>query len=86
VRLKADECAKALTTRLEFMVMRWIETKEKMPEFNESVIVYCAIYGRYIGYYRPIEGTEDGVWCNWSGESGLLPPTHWMPLQEAPNA
>lgn len=63
--------------------MEWISVKERLPEFGELVIVYCRIYGRYIGSYERLHDTIHGNWHD--GQSlGVLPPTHWMPLPEPP--
>ncbi len=66
--------------------MHWIETEKQKPPFNAGVIVYCRIYGRFIASYEQIaDDVNDGVWVNWmNGERGILPPTHWMLLPEAP--
>jgi len=63
----------------------WISVDERLPDFDKSVFVYCRIYGRFIAYYTRItEDTNDGIWCDWNDNRGILPPTHWMPLPEPP--
>lgn len=56
----------------------WIPTKQRLPEFDTPVIVYCRIYGRYIATYKRID--EDYDFGNWhDGKTlGVLPPTHWQ--------
>ena len=65
--------------------MDWIKTEEKLPPFGRQVLVYCRIYGRYIGSYERLdENCEYGNWHD--GEKlGVLPPTHWMFLPPAPH-
>lgn len=64
--------------------MEWISVKDKFPPFGDWVLVYCRIYGRYIGSYQRIDPEYNfGVW-NDGNNSGVLPPTHWMPLPEPP--
>lgn len=65
--------------------MEWIAIEDRLPPFDERVLVYCRIYGRYIGAYQRIDPDYD--FGNWNdGEKlGVLPPTHWMPLPPAPH-
>jgi len=65
--------------------MKWIPTKERLPAFGLPVLVYCRIYGRYIGSYNRLdEKCNAGNW--YDGERlGVLPPTHWMHLPPAPH-
>ena len=62
----------------------WIPVDKELPPFNIQVLVYCRIYGRYIGSYNRLD--ENSTWGNWhDGKSlGVLPPTHWMHLPEPP--
>jgi len=64
--------------------MNWISVKDRLPEFDVSVLVFCPVWGRYLAYYNQIDG-DFGQWCNWDMKCGLLPPTHWMPLPEPPD-
>lgn len=61
----------------------WIETKNKLPEFNKWVLCYCRIYGYYIGSYKQIDDTN---WGNWHDgkELGVLPPVLWQYMEEIP--
>ena len=63
--------------------MNWINVKDAKPKFNTWVLVYCKVYGFYIGGYEQIEDTAWGQWSD-GKNSGVLPPTHWMPLPEPP--
>lgn len=63
---------------------RWISVKDRLPEFDVHVIVYCKIYGRYLASYRRID--TDYNWGDWRdfNNNVCLPPTHWMPLPQPP--
>ena len=63
--------------------MTWKITIIEHPPFGQPVLVWCRIYGFYVGAYMQIEDTD---WGNWSdGENtGVLPPVCWMPLPEVP--
>jgi len=63
---------------------RWIPVSERLPDFDVPVMVYCKIYGRYITTYTRILDTNHGTWRDIDGRSGMLPPSHWMPLPEPP--
>lgn len=75
---------KAMDKYAEQKTDNWISTKERLPEFDELVIVYCEIYGRYTTTYEQIMDTGYGNWRFVTGELGGLPPTHWQPLPEPP--
>jgi hypothetical protein len=64
--------------------MKWINTKDKLPEFGVPVLVNCKIYGRYIATLERIE--PDCDYGNWHDGKilGVLPPTHWMELPPPP--
>jgi hypothetical protein len=66
--------------------MKWISVKDSLPEFNKHVLVYCRIFGTYIGSHVFIGEFAGKKYGNWNdGKStGVLPPTHWMPLPEPP--
>lgn len=66
---------------------KWIPVSERMPEFNESVLVFCRVYGRFLATYEHIgdfKGEKFGNWRDFKGHLGILPPTHWMPLPTPP--
>lgn len=63
--------------------IEWISVKEKLPKMGVWVLAYCAIHGLYIGCNKRIPGANWGEWDN-GNERGVLPPTHWMSLPEAP--
>ena len=62
---------------------RWISVEETKPEFGEPVFVWCRIYGRYIGTYHQIGGTDFGNWSD-GKDLGVLPPLFWQPLPTPP--
>lgn len=67
--------------------MEWIKTKTKKPQFNEVVLVYCKIYGRFLATYECIgdfEGEKYGNWKDLNGNSGILPPVYWIKIPEIP--
>lgn len=63
---------------------KWIDVKDRLPEFNETVLVCCRIYGRYLGNYVKI--VPEYSWGEWRDFNNkiCLPPTHWMPLPKPP--
>lgn len=68
------------------MIMsNWINTKEQKPNFGETVLVYCKIYGKFLATYEQIENTG---WGNWRYENdlGILPPVYWMRIPEIPTS
>ena len=64
----------------------WIPVEVRLPEFGESVLVFCRIYGRFIASYEFIGEFQNEKYGNWSdGKNiGILPPTHWMLLPLPP--
>lgn len=70
----------------EYAISPWIPVAERLPDFGESVLVFCRIYGRYVGQYVFIGEFRGEKYGNWhDGKNlGVLPPTHWMPLPEPP--
>ena len=68
-----DKSAEAEAYRLaQYILNPWIPVSERLPEFNETVLCYCGIYGRYTGVYARIDDTEWGHWCN-QEHCGILP-------------
>lgn len=37
--------------------MDWIKTEHRKPKFDELVLVWCRIYGRFLATYEEIDGT-----------------------------
>lgn len=61
----------------------WKVVKEQGPPFDEWVLVWCKIYGRYIGRFERIENSNFGQW-NDGKQSGVLPPIYWQHLPKNP--
>jgi hypothetical protein len=66
---------KSVLTLLAPFIPEWYLEKNTKPTFNLPVIVECAIYGRYIGWYQQIIG-EFGNWHD-GKQLGVLPPIKW---------
>lgn len=64
--------------------MEWIKTEHRKPKFDELVLVWCRIYGRFLATYEEIDGTGWGNWRDMKGNLGILPPVYWMKLPEPP--
>ena len=65
--------------------MNWIKVKDRLPEMEIVVLVYCPLWGMYIAHYEKIDPDYNaGHWIDFYGNKGILPPTHWMPLPEPP--
>lgn len=67
--------------------MEWIKVEDKLPEFDELVLVWCKLYGNFLATYEEIgelNGIRYGNWRDFGGSLGILPPIYWCPLPEAP--
>lgn len=67
---------------------QWISVEDKLPEFGETVLVYCKIYGRYLATYEYIgdfQGEKYGNWRDFNGNLGILPPIYWLEIPEIPS-
>lgn len=65
---------------------KWVSVEEP-PEFGETVLVYCKIYGRFLATYEYIGefgGEKYGNWRDFKGNLGILPPVWWMKIDEPP--
>jgi len=70
-------------------VMHWVAVSERLPEFGETVLVYCRIYGRFLATYEFIgefQGEKYGNWRDFNGNLGILPPVYWLQIPEPPCA
>lgn len=67
----------------------WIAVSERLPEFGETVLVYCKIYGKFLATYEFIgdfQGEKYGNWRDLNGNLGILPPVYWLQIPETPNS
>lgn len=68
-------------------VISWVAVSERLPEFGETVLVYCKIYGRFLATYEYIgdfQGEKYGNWRGFNGKLGILPPVYWLQIPEPP--
>jgi len=68
-------------------VISWVAVSERLPEFGETVLVYCKIYGRFLATYEFIgefQGEKYGNWRDFNGNLGILPPVYWLQIPEPP--
>jgi hypothetical protein len=68
-------------------VIRWVAVSERLPEFGETVLVYCKIYGRFLATYEFVgefQGEKYGNWRDFNGNIGILPPVYWLQIPEPP--
>ncbi len=68
-------------------VISWVAVSERLPEFGETVLVYCKIYGRFLATYEYIgdfQGEKYGNWRDFNGNTGILPPVYWLKIPEPP--
>jgi|SRR5690606_9953216 len=68
-------------------VSGWVAVSERLPEFGETVLVYCKIYGRFLATYEFIgefQGEKYGNWRDFNGNLGILPPVYWLQIPEPP--
>jgi len=68
-------------------VTQWVAVSNQLPNFDETVLVYCSIYGRFLATYEHIgdfEGEKYGNWRDFKGNLGILPPVYWMKIPEPP--
>lgn len=68
-------------------VINWVAVSERLPEFGETVLVYCKIYGRFLATYEYIgdfQGEKYGNWRDFNGNLGMLPPVYWLQIPEPP--
>ena len=68
-------------------VISWVAVSERLPEFGETVLVYCKIYGRFLATYEFIgefQGEKYGNWRDFNGNLGILPPVYWLRIPEPP--
>lgn len=67
------------------LLPRWISVEERLPERQDTVLLYVEDYGSWITLGRR---SGDGWYVNEAAEGGGPKPldrfTHWMPLPEPP--
>ncbi len=61
--------------------MKWTRVKNFKPPINMPILCYCKIYGIYTGVLSDVNGFPQ--WFD-QINGDILPPTHWMPLPDAP--
>jgi hypothetical protein len=86
----ADERVRELEGELadaQSKVPRWIPVSERLPEHEDTVLLYVEDYG---GWITLGQRSGDGWYVNEAAEGGGPKPldrfTHWMPLPEPPEA
>lgn len=69
----------------------WISVEERLPRYNDKVLVYRPTMGEkiladtYKGYYNEDTGDWEEGWVNFGQNLiGMNVITHWMPLPEPP--
>ena len=70
-------------------VAKWVSVSDRLPEFGETVLVYCKIYGRFLATYEYIgdfQGEKYGNWRDFNGTLGILPPVYWFKIPEIPSS
>ena len=68
-------------------VISWVAVSERLPEFGETVLVYCKTYGLFLATYEFIgefQGEKYGNWRDFNGNLGILPPVYWSQIPEPP--
>ena len=71
-------------------VQEWISVKDRLPEKNETVLVYCANKTIQGGATRHIGSCDNGFWFLKTQPGIASFPhlewevTHWMPLPQPP--
>lgn len=59
------------------MENRWISVEDTKPNFDQVVLVHCRIWGMFLAHYERIDPQHnDGIWVDFMGNKGILPPTH----------
>ncbi len=65
----------------------WVLVSDRLPEFGETVLAHCRIYGRFLATYEFIgefQGEKYGNWVDFNGNIGILPPVYWLQIPELP--
>jgi hypothetical protein len=81
IRQGGDDAIAAVSELLP----RWIPVSERLPEHQDTVLLYVEDYGEWITLGQR---SGDGWYVNEAAEGGGPKPldrfTHWMPLPEPP--
>ncbi len=65
--------------------MRWINVDNVLPQDHVIVLVYNPKDGVNIGEFNEEKSMElDKGWTTYYDWDACMPPTHWLPLPEAP--
>lgn len=84
--LDADVCTEEMVDfwaeRIEGLFPKWISVDDKLPPYNEKVLVFYGI-DRYIGIASLVDVVASQMFW-YDGRKSVYHITHWMPLPAFP--